>query len=93
MDRGQAGVAAASAVAAVVFEVVEERADQLRVDILDLKPSRCRADPARRELHKHPQRVAVGGHGVWAGVLLPSEAFGEEGLQGRGERGHDVTPG
>jgi hypothetical protein len=42
-----------------VFEVVEERADQLRVDILDLKPSRCRADPARRELQKHPQRVSA----------------------------------
>jgi hypothetical protein len=36
VDRGQPRVAGARAVAAVVFEMVEERLNQRRVEILDL---------------------------------------------------------
>ena len=40
MDRGQARIAGADAVVAVVFEVVEERADQWRVEVGDRQPRR-----------------------------------------------------
>ena len=37
VDRGQAGVAGADAVAALVLEVVEERADQRRVEVVEVE--------------------------------------------------------
>ncbi|MGH3994303.1 MAG: hypothetical protein ACRDSN_17825 [Pseudonocardiaceae bacterium] len=40
VDRGQAGVAGAGAVAAVAFEMLEERLNQRRVEILDLELAR-----------------------------------------------------
>ena len=47
VDRGEAGVAGADAVAAVVFQMVEERRDQRRVEVGDVQagtagfPVRC----------------------------------------------------
>ena len=37
VDRGEPGVAGADAVAALVLEVVQERADQRRVEIVDVQ--------------------------------------------------------
>ena len=89
VDRGQAGVAGADAVAAFVFEVVEERADQGGVQIGEVRAPRARLPVCSRgEAEQQPQRVAVGGDGVRAGVPLADQPVGEERLQGRGERGH-----
>jgi hypothetical protein len=92
VDRGQPGVAAADAVPASTFEVVEERANQRRVEVFDLRASRCGADAFGEEDQQQSQRVAIAGDGVWAGVLVPGEPLGEEGLQRRGKRGHDTVP-
>ena len=89
MDGGQSGVAAAHAVATLVLEVVQERADQLRVEIFEVKKRRCPACLPGRKHQQQSQGVAVGGNGVRAGALLPGEAVGEECLQGRGQRGHE----
>jgi hypothetical protein len=42
------------------------------------------------ETQKEPDRVAVGQHGVAAGVALPGEPVGEESLQERSHRGHGI---
>jgi hypothetical protein len=38
VDRGEPGVAGADAVAALLFEVVKERADQVGVEVVELEP-------------------------------------------------------
>ena len=43
------------------------------------------------EAQQQPERVAVGGDGVRAGLALADQPVGEERLQGRGERGHRPT--
>ena len=48
VDRGQAGVAGPDAVAALVFEVVEEPADQRGVEVGDVQRARARGRSARR---------------------------------------------
>src|SRR6266436_1979515 len=78
---------------ALVFEVVQERGDQRRVEILDPQAGGRSAGALLSEGQEKPQRVAVGRNGVRAGVLLPGEPVGEERLQGRGERGHGITAG
>ena len=40
------------------------------------------------EDQQQPERVAVGGDGVRAGLALADQPVGEERLQGRRERGH-----
>ena len=70
VDRGQARVAGAGAVAAVALEVVEERADQRRVEIRDVEPVRLLAGCVLGEAQQQPERVAVGGDRVRAGVAL-----------------------
>jgi hypothetical protein len=90
VDRGQPGVAGADAVAAVVFEVVEERADQRRVEVGDLERGGLPAGLAGCEGQEQPERVAVGRDGVRAGSSLAGQVVGEERLDGGRERGHRV---
>ena len=61
MDRPQAGVAGSRAVAPVFFEMLEERADQRRVEIVDVQLERLLAGPLVREAQQQPERVPVGG--------------------------------
>jgi len=61
VDRTKAGVACADAVASIVFEVLEEGADQRRVEIVDVQLERLLAGPLVREAQKQPERVSVGG--------------------------------
>jgi hypothetical protein len=89
VDRRQPGVAGARAVAAVVFEVVEERLDQRRVEILDLELARLLAGALLGEGEQQPEGVAVCGDRVLAGALLVDQPLGEERLKDRGERAHD----
>jgi hypothetical protein len=92
VDRGEAGVAGPDAVAAVVFEVVQERGDDRRVEVGELQPGRGLAGPLCREGEQQLPRVAVGGGGVAAGALLPGQPFGEECFEGGGEGGHGCPP-
>ena len=41
-----------------------------------------------RKTQQQPDRVAVGGDGVRAGLALLEQSVGEERLQGGGDRGH-----
>jgi len=92
VDRGQSGVAGADAVAALLLEVVQERADHRRVQLVDVQPGGRDTGAGGDVTEQQPHRVAVGGDGVVAGVLLPDQPVGEERLQGRGEDAHHRTP-
>jgi hypothetical protein len=87
-DRGQPGVAGAYAVLSFVLQMVEEGADQRRIEIVDVELSRRLTVSFRREDQKQPQRVAIGLNRVRADLALADEAVGEECLQGRGEPTH-----
>ena len=69
VDRRQPGVAGAGAVAAVVLEVVEERADQRRVEVGEVESAGLLAGLLWREAQQQPERVAVGGDRARARVL------------------------
>ena len=88
VDRRQPGVAGAGAVAALVFEVVEERGDQRRVEVLELERRRRLAGLLLGEGEQQPEGVAIGGDRVRAGALwLISRSVKNASSVGR-ERGH-----
>jgi hypothetical protein len=80
-DRRQAHVARRDAVVTVVLEVLQERADQLGVEIVDVQLAGRSARVLLGEGEQQTERVAVGVDGVRAGLALALEAFGEERLQ------------
>jgi hypothetical protein len=66
VDRRQPGVACASAVASLLFEVVEEGADQLDVEVVDVQLTRLLAGLLGGEREQQLEGVAVGGDRLWA---------------------------
>jgi hypothetical protein len=58
------------AVAAIVFEMGEERANQRRVEVVDVELKRLLAGLPVGEAEQQPERVAVGGDRLRAGVAL-----------------------
>src|SRR3954462_15633789 len=92
MDRGQARVASAHAVAAFAFQVGEEGADQRRVEVLEADLRRRLAGACLDELQQQPERVAVGSDRVRAGVTLAQETTGEVALQQRAQSAHYGAP-
>ena len=92
VDRGEAGVAGAGAVAALVLEVVEKRGDQRRVQIGDIELGWLAAQALGGEAQQQLERVAVGGDRVRAGASLADQPVGEERLHGRRERAHRRPP-
>jgi hypothetical protein len=60
VDRGQPVVARPGAVAPVAFEVVEEGADQRRVEVVDVQPAGLLAGPLRGEGKQQPERGEIG---------------------------------
>ena len=92
VDRCQAGVAGADAVAALALEVVEERGDQWRVQVADVELAWRVAKTRCGEREQQLERVAVGGDRVRAGAPLPDQPLGEERLQRRRERAHRWPP-
>ena len=88
-DRCQTRVAGADAVGALVLEVIEERADQRRVEIADVQlPGRLGA-ALGGEGKQQAHCVAVGGDRVLAGVALFGQAVGEERLHRWGQGAHE----
>ena len=55
VDRGQPGVAGADAVAALVFEVVEEAGDQRGVEVGQVQRGRCEPGPLGGVAEQQPQ--------------------------------------
>ena len=93
VDRRQARIAGPGSVAPVVFQVGEERADQRRVQIIEVQLEWLLAGLLMREAEQQPPGVPVGADRLRAGVALGDQALGEERLQRRRERGHDSAPG
>jgi transposase InsO family protein len=91
-DRSEARVASPHGVATLVFEVVQEPADQRSVEIGEIELGWLCAGLGVGVGEQQTERVAVGAHGVRAGVQLAVESFGEERLQDRSERGHWSAP-
>ena len=92
VDRGEPGVAGGHAVAAIGFQMGEERGDELCVEVADVEPGRCFAGVLLREDEQQSQCVAVGGDGVRAGVTLGGQPLGEEHLDRGRQRGHGRAP-
>ena len=77
VDRRQAVVAGPWAVVTLLFEVGEERADQRRVEVVDVEIAGVLAGRGCREREQQPERVAVGRDRLRAGVELGDQTFGE----------------
>jgi hypothetical protein len=88
VDGSEAPVAGADGVVPVVFEVVQERGDQRRVEVGDVERRRRLAGLGGGESDQQSDRGSVAGDGVGRGATLTDEPVGEERLQHRGERGH-----
>ena len=75
-DRGQARVAGADRVAALVLEVIEERADQRCLEIVEVEIAGRLAGVLGGEGQQQPDRVAVGGDRVRTGLPLADQPVG-----------------
>ena len=84
----QPGIAGAHTVLPVRLEMVEEGPDDWRIEIVDIQPAQCLAEPLRCEDQEQPQRVAIGLNSIRADLALADEAIGEERLQCWGKRAH-----
>lgn len=89
VDGGQADVAGAHRAAPVLFEMVEERADQRGVEIGEVESGRSHPCALVGELDEEPEAVTVGGDRVATGLALTAEPFGEERFESGGDRAHD----
>ena len=85
-DRGQPRIAAAGAVAALAFDVDQEVAHQVGVQIFDLEFRRRPAGPLAGEAQQQAERVAIAGDRVRARLHLGAEPVGEELLDERRKR-------
>ena len=92
VDGRQAVVAAAGGVVPVLFEVVQERGDQRRVEVGDIQGAGRLAGFPGGEGQQEPEGDLVGGDGVGAGGPLADQPVGEVGLQAGGERTHRRAP-
>jgi hypothetical protein len=86
VDRRESVVAGRGRVVALVFEVLEERGDQRRVEVGDVELAGWGAASLGGEAQEQPEGVAVGGDRVRARRALADEAVGEERLCGRPHR-------
>ena len=88
MDRREPGVEGARSVATLAFEVVEERGNPGRVEVLDIERRRLLAGLPLNEGQEQSEGVAIGGDRVRAGVSLVDQPVGEERLQRGRQRTH-----
>jgi hypothetical protein len=87
VERREAGVAAASGVAAFALKVVEELAKEGGVEVGELEAGGSAAEPFGGETQEQAEGVSVGGHRVWACLPLREQAVGKESLEQRWEIG------
>ena len=90
-DGGEAQVAGPRAVVALGFEVIEEGADHLGVEVVPVDAAWRLAGAVVDEHDEQPQRVPVGGDRAGAGPALFGEPVGEEALQGGRDQAHRLT--
>jgi len=92
VDGRQPGVAGPGTVAAIGFQVAQERPDQWCVEIGDVQAGGRFAGLLPGEHQEQLEGVPVGGGRVAAGLALPGQPVGEERLQGGGEGAHEPPP-
>ncbi len=92
MDRREAVVAAADAVAASLLEVLQERSDQRRVELCDIQFAGRLAGPLGGELQQQPEGLAVRSDRVRARAALRDQPIAEVGLHRGRERAHRSPP-
>jgi hypothetical protein len=83
-DRGQAKVAGADGIVAVVLNVIQERADERRVEIVQRELRRRFFELLLGKTEKQPERIAVRDDGVGTGLALIHKAISEKGLKQSG---------
>jgi len=91
-DRRQADIARLCRVPACVLEVLEESADQRRVQLLQRQRRGDGPEPACGKLEQRLEAVRVRIAGVRAGSAMPSQVLAQEGLDMWRERAHECPP-
>jgi hypothetical protein len=76
-----------------VAQVLQERRDELGVEVVQAQLAGGCAGAVVREGQQQPEGVPVGGDGVAAGLQLGDQPLGEEALEHGGKRGHRVPRG
>ena len=66
MNCREAQIASANADTLVLLEFIEERDNQRRIDVFEVKPGRRFMQTLLHELQKLPKGIAIGGDGVRA---------------------------
>jgi len=90
-DRCQSYVAGPDTVVSLLFQVIQERRDHRRVQVIPVELGGRLAALLVDELKEQLQGVAVGLDGARARLALLGEPVGEEGLQRRRDQGHGVA--
>ena len=80
-DRGQAQVAGSRPVVPVGFEMLQERADHLHVEVGPVQCGRRFPGALLDEHEQQLQRIPVGSDRAWADPTLLDQPLGEEALQ------------
>jgi hypothetical protein len=81
VDRCEARVAGASAIAATLLEVIEERANQRGIEVLELECGRLLCELFLDKSEQQTKRIAVGRDGVRTHLSLPDQAIREEAFE------------
>jgi hypothetical protein len=81
MDGSQPGIAGASAVASVPFEMLEKLTDEGCIEILEHQVRGGSTESFCRKTQKKTEGVTVSGYGVGTCASLLQQALGKEGLQ------------
>src|SRR5271166_830532 len=93
-DGGQAQVARSDASAPLRLEILQKRADERRVQIVERQNRRWLAKSSLRKGEQQPKRVSVRSDRVGADIALTHEPLGEVTLDERGDitaRLHGLT--
>src|SRR2546426_6194554 len=85
MDGGQAHVATPGAIGAVLFQMIEERTEEDRVQIWDSQLRGCFAQSLLSILHQQAKGIAIAGNGERTRLPLPHQAIQEERFQQHGK--------
>jgi hypothetical protein len=92
VDGCQPRVARPRRVAALTFDVHQERQDQRRIQLLDLDLAWFDVQPVRREADQKLEAVGVGFASVLAGFPLARQMLAQECGEMRSQRGHAAAP-
>jgi len=91
LDRGQSNIAGLWSVSARVLQILQEGADQSRVELLQRQRRWRDPEPCSGELEQQLEAVSIGIACVLAGTSVVREILAEEGFDVRCYRGHHCS--